>query len=83
MSKQGKRALERKLNMQNKIKEMEEKVKELEERAERELGKYIIKKWKVRDDVDSKIIYEIINELEDEATRLLEEKRSDMGKYDM
>lgn len=80
MSKQGKKALERKLAMEEKIKKMEEKVKQYEERAERELGKYIIKQWGVKDTDDSETLFEIIDLLKDDAKKLLKDKSGGMGK---
>lgn len=82
MSKQGQKALAKKQDMQEKIKEMEAKVKEYEEQAEKELGKYLLKQWEVRSDVDSGKVYEVIDLLKDEAKKYLTEDNTNLGKYD-
>lgn len=82
MSKQGQKALARKQDMQEKIKELEAKAKEYEEQAERELGKHLLKQWEVRSDVDSAKVYEVIDLLKDEAKKYLKDNNNELGKYE-
>jgi hypothetical protein len=83
MSKQGKNALNRKLKMQEKMKEMEEQIKQLEEKAQIEIGKHVLKTWEVNDDHDSKAVFDVIRLLKDDAIKLLNEDESELGKSDV
>lgn len=80
MSKQGKNALNRKIKMQEKMKEMEEQIKELEEKAQIEIGKHVLKTWEINDDHDSKSVFDVITKLKNEAIELLNEDESELGK---
>lgn len=84
MSKKVETALKRKAKMQERMEKMEQDIKELEEKAERELGKFIMKEWEVEDDYDSEMVLEVITELKDQAKELLSNNNdNDMGKSDM
>lgn len=65
------RAINKKKELEEKISKWQEEIKELEEKAERDLGRYIFKKWNIEDDMEK--AFEVIDLLSDQANNLLKE----------
>lgn len=78
-----KSTLEKKSEMQDRIKKMQKEMKGLEEKAQIELGKYLIKEWEIKDSNDSEQVLEVIKTLKEDAKELLNNSDRDMGKSDM